>query len=106
MPRAAQALVTSLRILLAWTTTMYADWKFKYPLYALTCLHGQIYFGMVGDCAFQPNGCSLTWRGYLEDMPHEVINANMHVTEPFVDWFYNTIQATNTSIWPEYVLST
>ena len=23
--------------------------------------------------------------------------------EPFVDWFYNTIQGTNTNIWPEYV---
>ena len=25
-------------------------------------------------------------------------------TEPFVDWFYNTIQMTGTNLWPEYVV--
>ncbi|KAI0757834.1 hypothetical protein C8Q80DRAFT_1265676 [Daedaleopsis nitida] len=44
--------------------------------------YNNIYAGIVGDCAFQPGGCSLTWQ-------------------PFVDWFYNTIQSTNTNIWPE-----
>ncbi|TBU25013.1 hypothetical protein BD311DRAFT_670462 [Dichomitus squalens] len=44
--------------------------------------YSNIYFGMVGDCAFQPGGCSLTWQ-------------------PFVDWFYNTIQATDTNIYPD-----
>ncbi|KAI0631822.1 hypothetical protein C8Q77DRAFT_1159558 [Trametes polyzona] len=44
--------------------------------------YSNIYFSMVGDCALKPGGCSLTWQ-------------------PFVDWFYNTIQATGTNIWPD-----
>ncbi|KAI0365298.1 hypothetical protein BV20DRAFT_767203 [Pilatotrama ljubarskyi] len=44
--------------------------------------YSNIYFAMVGECAFQPGGCSLTWQ-------------------PFVDWFYNTVQATGTNIYPD-----
>ncbi|KAH9851153.1 hypothetical protein C2E23DRAFT_261168 [Lenzites betulinus] len=40
-----------------------------------------VYATIVGACAFQPGGCSLTWQ-------------------PFVDWFYNTIQATGTNLYP------
>ncbi|KAI0751303.1 hypothetical protein C8Q80DRAFT_1156547 [Daedaleopsis nitida] len=40
-----------------------------------------VYASIVGDCAFQSGGCSLTWQ-------------------PFIDWFYNTIQSTGTNLWP------
>ncbi|KAI0823452.1 hypothetical protein BC628DRAFT_506599 [Trametes gibbosa] len=41
-----------------------------------------VYAAMVGSCAGQPSSCALTWQ-------------------PFVDWFYNTIQQTNTNLWPD-----
>lgn len=28
----------------------------------------------------------------------------MRALEPFIDWFYGTIQTTGTNLWPEYVL--
>ncbi|KAF8071618.1 hypothetical protein FPV67DRAFT_884264 [Lyophyllum atratum] len=42
----------------------------------------KIYAAIVGNCAFAAGGCSLTWT-------------------PFVNWFYNTIQATGTNSWPQ-----
>ncbi|KAJ7181331.1 hypothetical protein C8R43DRAFT_968952 [Mycena crocata] len=43
--------------------------------------YNAVYAPMVGDCAFQPGGCPVTWTDY-------------------VNYFYNTIQATNTNNWP------
>ncbi|KAI0641666.1 hypothetical protein C8Q79DRAFT_1077354 [Trametes meyenii] len=43
--------------------------------------YNNVYFSMVGNCAFQSGGCPLAWQ-------------------PFVDWFYDTIQSTGTELWP------
>ncbi|KAI0740092.1 hypothetical protein C8Q76DRAFT_665789 [Earliella scabrosa] len=46
-------------------------------------LDANVYAAMVGNCGSQPvTNCALTWQ-------------------PFVDWFYNTIQMTGTNLWPE-----
>ncbi|KAI0660053.1 hypothetical protein C8Q70DRAFT_913797 [Cubamyces menziesii] len=60
----------------------------RQPLDINSLDYDNVYATMVGDCAYQPGGCSLTWQ-------------------PFVDWFYNTIQGTGTNMWPlsgDYVL--
>ncbi|KAF7292048.1 putative chitin synthase [Mycena indigotica] len=43
--------------------------------------YNKVYAPMVGSCAFAPNGCPVTWTD-------------------FVNYFYNTIQTTNTNNWP------
>ncbi|KAI0357228.1 hypothetical protein OH77DRAFT_1399844 [Trametes cingulata] len=47
----------------------------------IASLDTNVYKSMIGSCSTQPTGCSLTWQ-------------------PFVDWFYNTIQTTGTNLWP------
>ncbi|KAJ8496397.1 hypothetical protein ONZ51_g1160 [Trametes cubensis] len=58
------------------------------PLDIASLDYNNVYAKIVGSCASQSGGCSMTWQ-------------------PFVDWFYNTIQGTGTNIWPDsgdYVL--
>ncbi|KAH9896052.1 hypothetical protein C8Q73DRAFT_665065 [Cubamyces lactineus] len=60
----------------------------RQPLDITSLDYNNVYAPIVGDCAYQTGGCPLTWQ-------------------PFVDWFYNTIQGTGTNLWPEsgdYVL--
>ncbi|KAI0819149.1 hypothetical protein BC628DRAFT_1333748 [Trametes gibbosa] len=43
--------------------------------------YSNLYYSIVGQCAFQTGGCSLTWSA-------------------FVNWYYSVIQSTNTNLWP------